>query len=198
MAASLLLMHPTGRKFGVLIMKSPLESHRPSAPSIFLLRPWITLYSRWMQTADTNFGNTNPFKKIRLYRQDGLGNYYLDPHAEFKDQKSPATKENIVEAGKKVSDHISSAENWHHKVRPIFNAEHKIVDFEPRLHLEHHTKIQNAKRYLRHLERRHADLIFRKNSKTPLLIPWNYIKDMIYEDRNKEMVLAHKVHKLRK
>lgn len=138
------------------------------------------------------------FKKIRLYRQDGLGNYYLDPHAEFKDQKSPATKENIVEAGKKVSDHISSAENWHHKVRPIFNAEHKIVDFEPRLHLEHHTKIQNAKRYLRHLERRHTDFIFRKNSKTPLLIPWNYIKDMIYEDRNKEMVLAHKVHKLRK
>lgn len=41
------------------------------------------------------------FKKIRLYRQDGLGNYYLDPHAEFKDQKSPATKENIVEAGKR-------------------------------------------------------------------------------------------------
>ena len=30
------------------------------------------------------------FKKIRLYRQDGLGNYYLDPHAEFKDQKSPS------------------------------------------------------------------------------------------------------------
>ncbi len=43
------------------------------------------------------------FKKLRLYRQDGLGNYYLDSHAQLDDQNGLATKENIVEAGKKVS-----------------------------------------------------------------------------------------------
>ena len=83
------------------------------------------------------------FKKLRLYRQDGLGNYYLDPHAELKDRNSLATKENIVEAGKKVSQHVASAHHWHHKVRPIFNSNHKIIDFEPRLNLKHHTQIQN-------------------------------------------------------
>ena len=30
------------------------------------------------------------------------------------------------------------------------------------------------------------------------MAPWNYVKDVIYEDRNKEMVIAHKVHKLTK
>ncbi len=30
------------------------------------------------------------------------------------------------------------------------------------------------------------------------MAPWNYVKDAIYEDRNKEIVLAHKVHKLTK
>lgn len=45
--------------------------------------------------------NNKSFKKLRLYRQDGLGNYYLDPHAELRDQNSLATKENIVAAGKK-------------------------------------------------------------------------------------------------
>ncbi len=39
--------------------------------------------------------NNKSFKKLRLYRQDGLGNYYLDPHAELKDRNSLATKENI-------------------------------------------------------------------------------------------------------
>lgn len=139
------------------------------------------------------------FKKIRLYRQDGLGNYYLDPHAELKDRNSLATKENIVKAGKKVSRHLSSNINeWHHKVRPVFNADHKIVDFEPRLNLKHRMHIQNAKRYLRHLENHHADFLFRKNNKGRLMAPWNMVKDAIYEDRNKEMVLAHKVHKLSK
>lgn len=138
------------------------------------------------------------FKKLRLYRQDGLGNYYLDPHAELKDRNSLATKENIVEAGKKVSRHVASARHWHHKVRPVFNADHKIIDFEPRLNLKHHTQVQNAKRYLRHLENHHADFLFRKNNKGRLMAPWNYVKDAIYEDRNKEMVLAHKVHKLTK
>ncbi|WP_297816008.1 hypothetical protein [uncultured Lactobacillus sp.] len=138
------------------------------------------------------------FKKLRLYRQDGLGNYYLDPHAELKDRNSLATKENIVEAGKKVSQHVASAHHWHHKVRPIFNSNHKIIDFEPRLNLKHHTQIQNAKRYLRHLENHHADFLFRKNNRGTLMVPWYYLKDVIYEDRNKEMVLAHKVHKLTK
>ena len=86
----------------------------------------------------------------------------------------------------------------HHKVRPVFNADHKIIDFEPRLNLKHHTQVQNAKRYLRHLENHHADFLFRKNNKGRLMAPWNYVKDAIYEDRNKEMVLAHKVHKLTK
>ena len=138
------------------------------------------------------------FKKIRLYRQDGLGNYYLDQNAEFKDQKSLATKENIVNAVKKVSNHINKIEDWHHKVKPIFNADHKIIDFEPRLNIKHYTQIQNAKRYLHHLEKNHVDFLFRKNNKAPLMAPWNYVKDVIYEDRNKEMVLAHKVHKLSK
>lgn len=56
------------------------------------------------------------FKKLRLYRQDGLGNYYLDPHAQLEDQNGLATKENIVNAGKKVSQHIADTKNWHHKV----------------------------------------------------------------------------------
>ncbi len=103
-----------------------------------------------------------------------------------------------MEAGKKVSRHVASARHWHHKVRPIFNADHKIIDFEPRLNLKHHTQVQNAKRYLRHLENHHADFLFRKNNKGRLMAPWNYVKDAIYEDRNKEMVLAHKVHKLTK
>ncbi|WP_046432943.1 hypothetical protein [Lactobacillus sp. N54.MGS-719] len=138
------------------------------------------------------------FKKLRLYRQDGLGNYYLDPHAQLEDQNGLATKENIVNAGKKVSQHIADTKNWHHKVHPIFNADHKIIDFEPRIALKHYTHIQNAKRYLRHLNNHHADFLFRRNNKGRLLAPWNYVKDVIYEDRNKEMVLAHKVHKLSK
>ena len=73
-----------------------------------------------------------------------------------------------------------------------------IIDFEPRIALKHYTHIQNAKRYLRHLNNHHADFLFRRNNKGRLLAPWNYVKDVIYEDRNKEMVLAHKVHKLSK
>ena len=76
--------------------------------------------------------NNKSFRKLRLYRQDGLGNYYLDPHAELKDRNSLATKENIVEAGKKVSRHVSNVDDWHHKVTPIFNSDHKIIDFRPR------------------------------------------------------------------
>ena len=109
-----------------------------------------------------------------------------------------ATKENIVAAGKKVSHHISDIKNWHHRVKPVFNADHKIIDFEPRITLKHHEHIQNAKRYLRHLDNHHADFLFRKNNKGRLMAPWNYVKDVIYEDRNKEMVIAHKVHKLSK
>ena len=142
--------------------------------------------------------NNKSFEKLRLYRQDGLGNYYLDPHAELKDRKDLATKENIINAGKKMSHHVAKVDDWHHKVTPIFNADHKIIDFEPRLNLKHHTQIQNAKRYLRHLENHHADFLFRKNNRGTLKVPWNYLKDVIYEDRNKEMVLAHKVHKLTK
>lgn len=138
------------------------------------------------------------FKKIRLYRQDGLGNYYLDPNAEFKDHGKEATKENIVKAGEKVSQHLAPTKHWHHKVRPIFNSDHKIIDFEPRLNLKHHTYVQNAKRYLRHLGNHHADFLFAKNSDNSLMAPWNYVKNAIYEDRNKEMVIAHKVHKLTK
>ena len=62
-----------------------------------------------------------------------------------------------------------------------FNADHKIIDFEPRLNLKHHTQVQNAKRYLRHLENHHADFLFRKNNKGRLMAPWNYVKDAIYE-----------------
>ena len=67
-----------------------------------------------------NFKTFNKsFEKLRLYRQDGLGNYYLDPHAELKDRKDLATKENIINAGKKMSHHVAKVDDWHHKIRLI-------------------------------------------------------------------------------
>ena len=44
--------------------------------------------------------------------------------------------------------------------------------------LKHHTQIQNAKRYLRHLENHHADFLFRKNNRGTLKVPWNYLKEI--------------------
>lgn len=135
-------------------------------------------------------------EKIKLYRQDGFGHYYYDPKAQVKIPSSLTTKKDAVNATKKVSRHISDVDRWHHKVTPVYNAQHQIVDFEPKLALRHHTKITNAKRYLTHLNHHHADYLFRKNNDNLLISPVNYVKDFIYADRNKEMVLAHNLHKL--
>ena len=137
-------------------------------------------------------------KNLQLYRQDGLGNYYYDKNSQLKHQDNLATKKDIVKASKEIGAHNTHhIDKWHHKVKPVYNAEHKITDFEPKLALEHHTKIKNAKRYLRHLNHHHADFLFRAN-KGLLRQPLNYLKDAIYTDRNKEMVIAHKVHKIAK
>ncbi|EEQ26899.1 hypothetical protein L2302_01580 [Lactobacillus gasseri] len=137
-------------------------------------------------------------KNLQLYRQDGLGNYYYDKNSQLKHQDNLATKKDIVKASKEIGAHNTHhIDKWHHKVTPVYNAEHKITDFEPKLALEHHAKIKNAKRYLHHLNHHHADFLFLAN-KGLLRQPLNYLKDAIYTDRNKEMVIAHKVHKIAK
>ena len=106
------------------------------------------------------------------------------------------TKKDIVKASKKIGGHNTHhIDKWHHQVVPIYNAQHQITGFKPKLALEHHARIQNAKRYLRHLDHHHA-IYLSTTSRNTLLKPINYLKDAIYADRNKEMVLAHKIHKL--
>ncbi|CDI61368.1 hypothetical protein QFX17_07350 [Lactobacillus helveticus] len=135
-------------------------------------------------------------KNLQLYRQDGLGNYYLDKNSRLKKQDNLTTKEDIVKASKKIGGHNTHhIDKWHHQVVPIYNAQHQITGFKPKLALKHHARIQNAKRYLRHLDHHHA-IYLSTTSRNTLLKPINYLKDAIYADRNKEMVLAHKIHKL--
>lgn len=137
-------------------------------------------------------------KNLQLYRQDGLGNYYLDKNSRLKKQDNLVTKEDIIRASKKIGGHNTHhIDKWHHSVDPIYNSEHQITGFKPELELKHHDKIKNAKRYLRHLDHNHADFLFTA-TKSILWKPINYLKNAIYADRNKEMVLAHKIHKLRK
>ncbi len=138
-------------------------------------------------------------KNLRLYRQDGYGNYYFDKNAQAKNLNNLATKEDVVKASKEIGAHNTHhADKWHHEVVPVYNTQHKIIDFKPKLDLKHHKKIQNAKRYLRHLNHHHADFLFQLCNRGLLITPLNYVRDLIYEDRNREMVLAHKVHKLAK
>lgn len=142
-------------------------------------------------------GQDHAVKSLRLYRQDGYGNYYFDRHAQMKNREHLATKKDVVRASKEIGAHNTRhAEKWHHEVVPIYNAQHQVMDFKPRLVLKHHKKIQNAKRYLRHLNHHHAAFLFQNSSRSWLMIPLNTLRDWIYEDRNREMVLAHKVHKL--
>lgn len=136
-------------------------------------------------------------KKLTLYRQDGLGNYYFDPNAQLDDQNSLSTKDDVVRASKQIGGHNTHhIDKWHH-TDPIFNAHHQVTGFCEKLELRHHTRIQNAKRYLRHSDHHHADFLFRNNHGI-FMTPFNYLRNAIYQDRNFEMVLAHKVHKLAK
>lgn len=140
-------------------------------------------------------------KNIQLYRQDGLGNYYLDKHSKLKNLNTVATKKDVVKASKKIGSHNTHhIDKWHHEVIPVYNAQHQITDFKPKLSLEHHARIQNAKRYLHHLDHHHADFLFLTDHYNTEFLhhPVNSLRSAIYADRNREMVLAHKVHKLAK
>lgn len=141
----------------------------------------------------------NPsLKNLRLYRQDGFGNYYYVKHSKLKNCNNLSTKKDVIKASKEIGGHNTHhIDNWHHKVEPVYNADHKITDFEPKLAIAHHTKVKNAKRYLRHLSHHHANFLFLAN-KGLLKKPYYQLKDAIYTDRNKEVVIAHKLHKVAK
>ena len=141
---------------------------------------------------------THSFKNLRLYRQDGFGNYYYVKHSKLKDCSNLLTKQDVIKASKEIGGHDTHQLNqWHHNVEPVYNSQHSITDFEPKVHIKHHIKVNNAKRYLRHLNHHHANFLFRAN-KGFFRKPYYQLKDAIYTDRNKEIVIAHKVHKLAK
>lgn len=137
-------------------------------------------------------------KNLQLYRQDGLGNYYYDKHSKLKNLDNLITKQDVIKASKEIGGHNTHHfDKWHHEVTPIYNADHQITGFKPKLNINHHTQVKNAKRYLRHLNHKHTSFLFTKEHslwKKPI----NSLKDAIYTDRNKEIVIAHKVHKLSK
>ncbi len=138
-------------------------------------------------------------KNLRLYRQDGFGHYYFDKNAEAKNLDNLKTKEDVIKAGKKIGAHNTHhIEKWHHEVKPVYNSQHKIIDFEPKLNLEHHKQVQNAKRFLHHADDSDVDYLFELYDKGLLGTYFHQIMDWIYRDRNKEVVIAHKIHKVEK
>lgn len=138
-------------------------------------------------------------KNIKLYRQDGLGNYYTDKKSQLKGVSNLDTKKDIIAAGKKIGAHNTHhLDKWHHKVSPVYGAGHHVTDFEPKVPITHHTQVKNAKRYLRHLKHDHAAFLFYKHKRGLLRHPWSTLREAILTDRNKEMVIAHKVHKISK
>ena len=138
-------------------------------------------------------------KNIKLYRQDGLGNYYSDKKAQLKGVRHLETKKDIIKAGREIGAHNTHhLDKWHHKVSPIYSEDHHVTDFEPKVKIAHHTRVKNAKRYLRHLKHHHADLLLYKHKKGVLKHPWATLREAILTDRNKEIVIAHKVHKVSK
>ncbi len=138
-------------------------------------------------------------KSLRLFRQDGLGHYYFDKNAAAKNLDNLKTKKDVIKASKEIGAHNTHHLNkWHHEVFPVYNSQHQIIDFKPKLDLKHRKKIENAKRFLRHSNNDEADFLFELYDKGLLGTYFHQLKDWIYQDRNTEMVIAHKIHKLEK
>ncbi len=138
-------------------------------------------------------------KNLKLYRQDGFGHYYYDQTSQAKNIDHLETKEDVIAASKEIGAHNTHhLGKWHHEVKPVYNNRQNIIDFRPKLALKKHKQIQNAKRFLRHYNQKHAYFLFELSSQGPIASSLSQLRDWIYEDRNKELVLDHKIRKLAK
>ena len=71
----------------------------------------------------------------------------------------------------------------------------RLLTLSPNLLLEHHAKIKNAKRYLRHLNHHHADFLFLAN-KGLLRQPLKLSQKMRFILTVLKKWSLHKVHKI--